>query len=258
MSSALAKDELGETEVVGARGTLTWLGHATVLLTTQSGTRIIFDPWIEGNPKSPLSSADLGEIDAIVVTHGHFDHIGSVIPLAAATGASVICVPEMAAYFASVGVSQIVEMNKGGTVVVGEVKLTMVTADHSCGIAVGENAPNAYGGNPVGYVVRLPEGEGGPIYVSGDTNIFGDMSLIRDLYAPEIGLMPIDGHYNMGPREAAHAVGLLGLDRVVPYHYGTFPLLAGTPDELRGCLQESASEASVIVIEPGQSVPIGA
>jgi len=256
MNVALRSEEDGAMDTVGALGTLTWLGHATVLLTTLSNTRVVFDPWMEGNPKSPIGVADLGSIDAIAVTHGHFDHMGSVIPLAAATGASVVCVPEMAAYFASVGVENIVEMNKGGTIKVNEVAITMVGADHSCGVAIGENVPYAYGGNPVGFVVSLAVGEGGPIYVSGDTNVFGDMALIRDLYAPEIAFIPIDGHYNMGPREGAFAVNLLGVDRVVPYHYGTFPLLAGTPDALRIHLATSAPAATAVVIEPGQSVPL--
>ena len=227
-------------------------------MTTASNTRIIFDPWLEGNPKSPVGVSDLGAIDAIAVTHGHFDHTASVVPLAAASGASVICVPELGAYFASRGVANVVEMNKGGTISIGEATLTMVTADHTGGIAVGQNEPYAYGGNPVGFVVGLPIGEGGPIYLTGDTNVFGDMSLIRDLYAPEIGLMPIDGHYNMGPREAAHAVGLLGLKRVVPIHYGTFAILAGTPDEFRHHVDSGTSGATTIVIDPGQSVPIEA
>jgi L-ascorbate metabolism protein UlaG (beta-lactamase superfamily) len=256
--TALKVEEELATQSVGEAGSLTWLGHATVLLTTSSGTRIVFDPWIDGNPKSPITLGALGNIDGIAVTHGHFDHMGSVAALADATGATVVCVPEMAAYFASVGVGNIVEMNKGGTVHLLDVSLTMVSADHSCGVAVGDNVPYAYGGNPVGFIVGLPAGQGGPIYVSGDTNVFGDMSLIRELYAPEIGLMPIDGHYNMGPREAAHAVQLLGLSRVVPIHYGTFPQLTGTPDELRSQLKSSESTAATISIEPGQSVPIKA
>jgi L-ascorbate metabolism protein UlaG (beta-lactamase superfamily) len=181
-----------------------------------------------------------------------------VAALAEATGATVVCVPEMAAYFASIGVGNIVEMNKGGTVHVVDVSLTMVSADHSCGVAVGDNLPYAYGGNPVGFIVGLPTGQGGPVYVSGDTNVFGDMALIRELYAPEIGLMPIDGYYNMGPREAAHAVQLLGLSRVVPIHYGTFPILTGTPDALRGHLKSNESMAQTISIDPGQSVPLKA
>jgi len=256
VNAALRMEDQVASESVGALGTLTWLGHATVLLTTMSRTRIVFDPWLEGNPKSPIGIADLGRLDALAVTHGHFDHMGSVIPLAAESGARVVCVPEMAAYFASMGVENILEMNKGGTIKVNEVAITMVSADHSCGLAVGDNVPNAYGGNPVGFVIGLPVGEGGPVYISGDTNVFGDMALIRDLYAPEIALIPIDGHYNMGPREAAYAVNLLGVDRVVPYHFGTFPLLAGTPTELRSYLEVSASIATTVVLEPGQSVPL--
>jgi L-ascorbate metabolism protein UlaG (beta-lactamase superfamily) len=254
--TALEVEEELESVSVGENGTLTWLGHATVLLSSAAGTRIVFDPWIEGNPKSPIGLSELGSVDAIAVTHGHFDHMGSVIPLAEATGATVICVPEMAAYFTSMGVANLVEMNKGGTVHVKEVALTMVSADHSCGISMGETVASAYGGNPVGFIATLPNGQGGPVYVSGDTNVFGDMALIAELYAPEIGLIPIDGHYNMGPREAAHGVKLLGLSRVVPIHYGTFPILTGTPDELRGHL--SGERAVTVSIEPGQSVPIKA
>jgi L-ascorbate metabolism protein UlaG (beta-lactamase superfamily) len=243
-------------ETIGAVGTLTWLGHATVLLNTSASTRIVFDPWLEGNPKNPIGSASIGPLSGIAVTHGHFDHIGSVIPLAAETGAPVICTPEMAAYFASVGVTNIVEMNKGGTIQIGEVALTMVSADHSCGVAIADGEPNAYGGGAVGFIARLPAGDGGPVYVSGDTNVFGDMSLIRELYAPEIGLMPIDGHYNMGPREAAHATRLLGLARVVPIHYGTFPILAGTPEHFVQQLNERLVTAVPVIIDPGQSVPL--
>jgi L-ascorbate metabolism protein UlaG (beta-lactamase superfamily) len=258
MIAALTIDEELVSVPTGNLGSLTWLGHATVLLTTLSGTRIIFDPWLDGNPKCPLTLDELGGVDAIAVTHGHFDHMDSVVPLAHATGATVVCVPEMAAYFSSVGVVNIVEMNKGGTIKLADVSLTMVSADHSCGVAVFENSPNAYGGNPVGFVIGLPAGEGGPVYVSGDTNVFGDMSIIRDLYAPEICLMPIDGHYNMGPREAAYAVNLLGVSRMIPYHYGTFPLLAGTPEELRSQLEASHSHAVAVVLEPGQSVSLKA
>jgi L-ascorbate metabolism protein UlaG (beta-lactamase superfamily) len=248
----------GVSDTIGAVDTLTWLGHATVLMVTRAGTRIIFDPWLEGNPKRPEGVTGVAPLDGIAVTHGHFDHIGSVIPLAADTGAPVICTPEMAAYFTSAGVANVIEMNKGGTIEVGDVELTMVSADHSCGIAVTEGKPHAYGGDPVGFIARPRSGNGDTIYISGDTNVFGDMALIRDLYAPEIGLIPIDGHYNMGPREAAHAVGLLGLNRVVPIHYGTFPVLTGTPDQFARHLAQGKATAIAEVIEPGQSVPLTA
>jgi L-ascorbate metabolism protein UlaG (beta-lactamase superfamily) len=244
------------SDTIGAVDTLTWLGHATVLMVTRAGTRIIFDPWLEGNPKRPEGVNGVASLDGIAVTHGHFDHIASVIPLAADTGAPVICTPEMAAYFTSAGVANVIEMNKGGTIEVGDVELTMVSADHSCGIAVTEGTPHAYGGDPVGFIALPRSGNGDTVYISGDTNVFGDMALIRDLYAPEIGLIPIDGHYNMGPREAAHAVGLLGLNRVVPIHYGTFPVLTGTPDQFARHLAEGKATAIAEVIEPGQSVPL--
>jgi L-ascorbate metabolism protein UlaG (beta-lactamase superfamily) len=243
------------TTSVGAPGTLTWLGHASVLLTSASGTRVIFDPWLE-NPKVPADLGDLGELDVICVTHGHFDHMASVIPLAIATGATVVCVPEMAAYFASAGLSELAEMNKGGTLRLQDLTFTMVGADHSCGVHGGENAPSIYGGNPVGFVVGLPAGEGGPIYISGDTNVFSDMAIVRDLYAPELGLMPIDGHYNMGPREAAYAINLLGLTRFAPYHYGTFPLLAGTPEELAEHLRAASSPTALVNWQPGESIAL--
>lgn len=253
MANALLEEVA--TDVVGDRGTLTWLGHATVLITTRSGYRVIVDPWLEGNPACPVTLSEVGGVDVIAVTHGHFDHMGSVVPLAQATGATVVCVPEMAAYFSSLGLTTLIDMNKGGTVRLGDVGLTMVSADHSCGLNVGEG-PNAYGGNPVGFVLHLPAGEGGPVYVSGDTNVFGDLALIRDLYHPETALMPIDGHYNMGPREAAHALTLLSPSRFIPYHYGTFPLLAGTPGALRAELAQTSSITAVVALEPGESVPL--
>lgn len=240
---------------IGQPGHLTWLGHATVLFVSQAGTRVIFDPWLD-NPKGTATLAEVGALDVIAVTHGHFDHMASVIPLAMATGASVICVPEMAAYFSSQGVTSVMEMNKGGTVRLKELSFTMVSADHSCGVNVGEGTVNAYGGNPVGFVVTPPPGSGAPFYVSGDTNVFGDMALIGELYGPELALVPIDGHYNMGPREAAHAMGLLGVRRVAPIHYGTFPLLAGTPGQLREALEEKGASTSVVDVSPGESVAL--
>lgn len=237
-------------------GTITWLGHGSVLLVTPGGTKIIYDPWLEGNPKAPDGAADI-EVDVICVTHGHFDHIGSVVPLALRDGATVICTPELAAYFFSQGVASanLLEMNKGGRVQVADAEVAMVAADHSSGITTSEGEPNLYGGTAVGFVTHTAEGVG-RVYVSGDTNVFGDMRLIRELHHPEVALVPIDGHYNMGPREAAHAADLLGVRRIFPIHYGTFPVLTGTPEELVEALSANGSTATPLTINPGESIPL--
>ncbi len=243
------------TEVLGgAPGTLTWLGHASVLLVTRSGRRVLFDPWLE-NPRSPVGIDQVGALDVIAVTHGHGDHIGSVVPLAQNTGATIVCVHEMTEYFATHGLDQMIGMNKGGTVDVGGVRLTMVHADHSCGVSAAEGQPSVYGGSAAGFIVH-DEADGGALYISGDTNVFSDMAIIRDLYAPELAVVPIDGHYNMGPREAAYAVSLLGVRRVAPYHYGTFPLLAGTPAQVADELRARGSTARVVPMEPGDTISL--
>lgn len=236
---------------LGENGTVTWLGHASVLVTTTTGTRIVFDPWLE-NPKSPTDVAGLGPVDAIAVTHGHFDHTGSVVELATATGAPVVCVHELSVYFATQGLTNLIGMNKGGTVSIKDVSLTMVSADHSCGVGAAEGQPDIYGGSAAGFVATLPSG--GPLYVSGDTNVFSDMAIIRDLYHPHTAMIPIDGHYNMGPREAAYALGLLGVARVIPYHWGTFPQLTGTPDALRPLLE--GTKVQLEAIDPGESASL--
>lgn len=257
MTTTTSRPAAAPDGTMGERGTVTWLGHASVLIVTAQGTRILVDPWLE-NPRHPAGANDVGPLDAIAVTHGHFDHLGSVIPLATATGTKVVCVPELAAYFSSQGVPNVQEMNKGGSIAVNEVTLTMVGADHSCGVNSPDGGPYLYGGNPVGFVFQLPFGQGGPIYVAGDTNVFSDMALIKELYRPEVAFLPIDGYYNMGPREAALAVKLLGISRVVPYHYGTFEILAGSPRELRAHLINHRLAVKTVTIEPGQSVPITA
>ncbi len=126
MNVAVRQDEMGQTDVIGAQGTITWLGHATVLMTTKSGTRVVFDPWFEGNPKNPVALDAIGEVHYIAVTHGHFDHMGSAVLLAKSTGATIVCVHEMSVYFALQGVANVIGMNKGGTVHLADVSLTMV------------------------------------------------------------------------------------------------------------------------------------
>lgn len=233
---------------------VTWLGHAT-LLVASSTTRVIVDPWLEGNPRRPADIPDLNRLDGIAVTHGHFDHMASVVSLVQETGAPVLCNSEISAYLGSRGVSERLEMNKGGTREIGDLQITMVSADHSGGIDTQPGEPNLEGGSAAGFIIR--ESGGNPcIYISGDTNVFGDMALIRELYHPRVGFVPIDGHYNMGPREAALAVSLLGLDRVVPIHFGTFPVLRGRPAELQDDLVSRDVPCEMVVLEPGQSLMV--
>jgi L-ascorbate metabolism protein UlaG (beta-lactamase superfamily) len=234
-------------------GTITWLGHATLLLEAPDGRKLLIDPWIEGNPKFPDAFRPIESADVIALTHAHGDHLGDTVEVAARTGAPVVCVPELAAYLGSRGVSEVVEMNKGGTVDLDGLRITMVPAQHSSGLAV-DDGPQYDGGEPVGFILRH-EGMA-TTYVAGDTTVFGDMRLIRDLYAPELGIVPIDGNYNMGPYEAAYALELLGVPRALPVHWGTFPLLAGTPDALRDELARRNVTCEVLALDPGDSASL--
>lgn len=226
---------------------LTWLGHATFIVETPRKKSIVIDPWLTGNPKCPESFHQLDRADVILITHGHFDHMGSAVDLAKRTGASVIGNFEIMSFLESQGVENTIGMNKGGTVTIDDIHITMVHADHSSGITT----PNGlvYGGEAAGFVLTLENGLA--IYHAGDTNVFGDMAHIAALYAPEVALLPIGGHFTMSPKEAAYAVRLLKPQLVIPMHYGTFPLLAGTPEALADLLAEDPVE--MLVAEPGRT-----
>jgi len=211
----------------------TWYGHACVEVTTPGGRTILIDPWF-GNPRSPKAAAAVSRCDLLLVTHGHGDHMGDAVALASRLRPAWPCIHEMSLWLARQlpgGADQVTGMNKGGTVEVAGVRVTMTTADHSAGDWNPDGGVPLYLGEPVGFVVELENGF--RFYHSGDTAVFGDMRLIRELYRPEFAILPIGGHYTMGPREAALAVELLGVKHVMPIHYGTFPILAGTPDQLR-------------------------
>lgn len=211
----------------GAR--VTWLGHATFIITTTEGKRLLVDPWVMQNPACPDEHKDVGDLDGILITHAHFDHIGDAVEIGKATGAPILSIPETSRWLGSKGIENLVEFNKGGTVEVAGCKAHMVHAVHSCGITDGDQI--LYGGEAAGYVIELENGF--KLYHAGDTAVFSDMALIGKLLAPDIAMLPIGDHYVMGPRSAAEAVRLLGVKTVIPMHYGTFPVLTGTPDDLR-------------------------
>jgi L-ascorbate metabolism protein UlaG (beta-lactamase superfamily) len=223
---------------------ITWFGHATFLLTTPGGKRIVFDPWLTGNPKAP-AGAKIDKADVICVTHGHSDHTTDVVPVARATGAPVVAVYELANYFQAKGVKDVVPMGSGGTTEVKGLKISLTDAHHTSSI----DDAKTYIGTACGFVIRLEDGRA--IYFAGDTALFGDMRLIKELYAPEIAFLPIGDHFTMGPAAAARAGEFLGVRQIVPMHYGTFPMLTGTPEELRKLVEPHGID--VLVLKPGET-----
>jgi L-ascorbate metabolism protein UlaG (beta-lactamase superfamily) len=227
---------------------LTWLGHSTFKI-EYDGKVLLIDPWVANNPACPDRHKRFDRMDVMLVTHGHFDHIGDAVPLAKAHHPTVVGIFETCRWLEKKGVEKTSAMNKGGTIEVNGLRVTMVHADHSCGI-LDDDGSIVYGGEAVGYVVEFPGGY--RMYHAGDTNVFGDMSIIGDLYQPDIALLPVGDRFTMGPREAALAADMLGVSRVVPMHHGTFPLLTGTPEAVRDLLKEKGIE--VVEIKPGETL----
>ncbi len=239
---------------IGRDTSFTWLGHAGVEIATPGGQVVLVDPWF-GNPNSPRAEGDQARCDVLLLTHGHFDHFDAdTLALARRLRPTMPCVHELSLYLngeLGEGGAEMIGMNAGGTVETHGLRVTMVPAAHSSGDLMGGDRVH-YFGEAIGFVIELENGV--RVYDSGDTTLFGDMALVRQLYAPDVAILPIGGHFTMDPAAAAVAVGLLGVRDVLPVHWGTFPILAGRPAALEAALAERGIAATVHGWAPGDTL----
>jgi L-ascorbate metabolism protein UlaG (beta-lactamase superfamily) len=232
------------------RPKFTLLGHATVRCDLPGGEVVLIDPWVDGNPSVPEAAKRFDRIDAILITHAHSDHMGDAVALAKRfEPKKVVAAFEICEWLESQGVAHCSGMNLGGSQEVLGLQVTMVRADHSSSMMV--DGQIIYGGEAAGYVVKLPGGY--TFYHAGDTTLFSDMQLIGEIYRPELAFLPIGDFYTMDPQLAARACRFLGVRKVVPIHWGTFPVLTGTPDAFANALEDLGVTCEVIPLKPGES-----
>jgi len=230
-----------------------FLGHSTFLLRSPEGKQILIDPWVDTNPACPEQARRIENLDLILITHGHGDHMPEAVSLATRFSPRIICNFEISHWLGKMGIkSGIVGMNKGGTVEIDGIRISMVDARHSSSI-VESDGSLTYAGEAAGYVLEFESGY--RIYHAGDTCVFGDMRLIGEIYRPDLALLPIGDHFTMGPLEASHACRLLGSRKVIPMHYATFPVLTGRPEKLKVLV--SGLDVEVIELEPGREILAG-
>ena len=230
---------------------ITFLGHAGFKLVSPEGINFLIDPWIKDNPQAPVGSENLGPVDYILISHGHADHFGDTVEIANKTGATVISIHEISQYLTLKGFSEEknVGMNKGGTVIIEETRITMVHAIHSSSIT--EDDQIIYTGEAAGFVIRFKNGF--TVYYAGDTGLFGDMKLIGDIYKPDLAILPIGNHYVMGPEEAVWACEFVKPQYVIPMHFGTFPVFTGTPEKFKD-LMKKMPEVKIVIMNPGETI----
>ena len=240
-----------------------WLGQAATKLTSPSGKVIVIDPFLTNNPKTPQEYKNLdklGKVDVILLTHGHGDHVGDVKDLAARTGAKVYGPAGLIATITDLGwitPEQGVRFGKGGKVnpLGPQITITQVRAEHSSEVTVTDPATKKSttypGGEPCGFIVEFENGV--KLYHMGDTGLFGDMRLVGEYYKPDVIMIPIGGHFVMDPKDAAFATReMLKPKFAIPFHYGTFPVLKGTPQEYQAALGQTTTQ--VFPISPGDKL----
>jgi len=228
--------------------TFTFLGHSTVRFDLPDGTVAVIDPWLTDNPSAP-KDVTFERLDLILVTHAHSDHMADVMRLAEEHDPLLIATWDVCQWFAKKGYKRFSGMNVGGSQNACGMKITQVRADHSSSF-VDDDGTIVPGGVATGFVIRL---EGGyTFYHAGDTALFSDMSLIGDLWRPELAFLPIGDHFTMDPEQAARACRLLNVQQVVPIHFGTYPILWGTPSDLARALMDHGTSTHVVALSPGQ------
>jgi L-ascorbate metabolism protein UlaG (beta-lactamase superfamily) len=232
------------------RPKFTYLGHATVRCDLPSGEVVLIDPWVQHNPACPEELKRFERIDAMLITHAHYDHMGDAVELAKRHQPKIVVANfEICQWLGAQGVENCSGMNLGGCQDVLGHGVTMVRADHSCGITDGDQI--LYGGVAGGYVVRLAGGF--TFYHAGDTALFSDMQLIAEMHRPELAFLPIGDLFTMDPQQAARACRFLAVRKVIPIHWGTFPALTGTPEKLVKALADQGTSCEVIGLKPGES-----
>jgi len=234
---------------IGKGVKITYLGHSAFKLVSPQGVVIYLDPFLKNNPKTPPDQKEVNKADLVLVTHGHGDHLGDTVAIAQKTNASVVAMAELATYLTKKGLKNVVRMNKGGSYTAKGIRITMVNAQHSSSVT--EEGQVIYTGEPVGFIIRFENGF--TVYHAGDTSVMADMKIFGDLYKPNLAFLPIGSHFTMDPQEAAYACQLLRPQYVVPMHYGTWPVLTGTPEAFTQAMKDQPG-VKVIVMTPGQTI----
>lgn len=229
---------------------ITFIGHSTFLIKTSENKNILIDPWLNGNPSCPDELKELDNVDIIAITHGHFDHMNDALSLAIEFSCPIISNFEICGWFEKNGIKNCMPMNKGGNQKFENIQFIMTHAQHSSGIR-DDYGNTVYGGEPAGFVLILENDF--RLYHAGDTNLFSDMKLIAELYKPELSMIPIGDLFTMSPYEASFACRYLKSKYVIPMHYGTFPALTGTPEELEQ-LTSDIENLDILKLKPGEKI----